>query len=60
MIGIGQLCLILGIVGPRLIHPPTDFWTGFVNGLCGVMIGLSLVLNVRGAYLVGKHQRKAS
>jgi hypothetical protein len=38
----------VGLFAQRFIHPPTDFWQGFVAGLSGVLIGLSIVLNVRG------------
>lgn len=53
----GLLALIAGIAAQRLIHPPTDFWQGFVAGCSGVLIGLSIVLNVRG--LVVARRRRA-
>ena len=51
MIGVGMFCLATGIVAQRFIHPPTDFWQGFVAGLSGALIGLSIVFNVRGLML---------
>jgi uncharacterized membrane protein YozB (DUF420 family) len=51
MITIGMSCLATGIVAQRFIHPPTDFWQGFVAGLSGVLIGLSIVFNLRGLML---------
>ena len=51
MIGVGMFCLATGIVAQRFIHPPTDFWQGFIAGLSGVLIGLSIVFNVRGLML---------
>jgi hypothetical protein len=51
MIGVGMFCLAAGIVAQRYIHPPTDFWQGFVAGLSGVLIGCSIVFNVRGLML---------
>ncbi len=51
LIGAGQLCLVLGLVGQRFIHPSSDFWAGFISGLTGVLIGVSIVLNVRGLVL---------
>jgi hypothetical protein len=51
MINIGMSCLATGIVAQRFIHPPTDFWQGFVAGLSGVLIGLSIVFNLRGLML---------
>jgi len=55
MIGAGMLCLATGIVLQRFIHPPTDFWQGFVAGLSGTLIGLSIVFNMRGLMLRRKH-----
>jgi len=51
MFGAGLFCLATGIVAQRFIHPPTDFWQGFVAGLSAVLIGVSIVLNVRGLVL---------
>ena len=51
MIGVGMFCLATGIVAQRFIHPPTDFWQGFVAGLSGMLIGLSIVFNLRGLML---------
>jgi len=51
MIGVGMFCLATGIVAQRFIHPPTGFWQGFVAGLTGALIGLSIVFNLRGLVL---------
>jgi len=51
MISAGMFCLAIGIVAQRFIHPPTDFWQGFVAGLSGALIGLSIVFNLRGLVL---------
>lgn len=51
MIGVGMFCLATGIVAQRFIHPPTEFWQGFVAGLSGVLIGCSIVFNLRGLML---------
>jgi len=47
----GMICLATGILAQRFLHPPTDFWQGFVAGLSGVLIGLSIVFNIRGLVL---------
>ena len=47
----GMSCLAVGIVAQRFIHPPTDFWHGFVAGFSGILIGLSIVFNLRGLML---------
>ena len=51
MISVGMACLAVGIVAQRFVHPPTDFWQGFVAGLSGLLIGLSIVFNLRGLML---------
>jgi len=51
MITAGMSCLAVGIVAQRFIHPPTDFWQGFVAGVSGLLIGLSIVFNLRGLML---------
>jgi len=56
MISFGMFCLATGIVAQRFIHPPTDFWQGFVAGLSGALIGLSIVFNVRGLMLRRKKE----
>jgi hypothetical protein len=39
MIAVGMSCLATGILAQRFIHPPTDFWQGFVAGFSGALIG---------------------
>jgi hypothetical protein len=51
LIAAGQLCLVIGIFAQRVLHPSTDFWQGFVAGLSSVLIGLSIVFNLRGLVL---------
>jgi len=51
LLAAGQLSLVMGIVAQRFVHPPTDFGQGFVAGLSAVLIGLSIVFNVRGLVL---------
>jgi len=53
---IGMACLVVGIVAQRFIHPPTDFWQGFVAGFSGGLIGISIVFNLRGLTLRRKHR----
>ena len=51
----GMTCLAVGIVAQRFIHPPGDFWQGFVAGVSGLLIGLSIVFNLRGLTLSRKN-----
>jgi len=56
MIMAGMACLATGIVAQRFVHPPTDFWQGFVAGFSGILIGLSIVFNLRGLTLIRRHR----
>jgi len=56
MIRAGMLSMVVGLFAQRFIHPPADFWQGFVAGLSGVLIGLSIVFNIRGLVL-HRHRR---
>ena len=52
-ITIGMACLAAGIVlqrfAPRLFHSDVhNFAAGFITGVSGVLIGLSIVLNLTG------------
>jgi len=60
LISIGMTCLATGIVAQRFIHPPTDFWQGFVAGVSGVLIGVSIVFNLRGLSLRRKRREDGS
>ena len=56
LIGVGMTCCAVAIVAQRFIHPPTDFWQGFVAGLTAVLMGLSIVFNIRGLVLRGQQR----
>jgi len=60
LISAGSFCLATGIVAQRFIHPPTDFWQGFVAGLSGALIGLSIVFNLGGLSLWRKRHEDGS
>jgi hypothetical protein len=48
LIRAGMLSLILGLFAQLFIHLPTDFWQGFADGVSGVLVGLSIALNLCG------------
>jgi hypothetical protein len=48
MIRAGMLSLIVGLFAQRFIHPPADFWQGLADGLFGLLIGMSMALNLCG------------
>ena len=53
ILGIGQMCMVLGLVGLRIsgvLQGDSDgtFWQGFLAGFSGVFLGLSVPLNITG------------
>lgn len=60
MITAGMSCLAVGLVAQRFLHPPGDFWQGFVAGASGLLIGLSIVFNLRGLALRRKNSESGS
>lgn len=58
LFAVGGFSLVFGVSAQRFVHPASDFWQGTVAGLSAVLIGLSLVCNVRGLMLqrrLGQH-----
>ena len=51
LITFGSSCLAIGIVAQRFVHPDSDFWQGFIAGLSGLLIGVSIIFNLRGLVL---------
>ncbi|MCU0235260.1 MAG: hypothetical protein MUE90_14665 [Thermoanaerobaculales bacterium] len=58
LIAAGTSSLAIALAAQRFLHPPTDFWQGFVAGLTGVLVGLSIVLNLRGLALRRQSRRQ--
>lgn len=56
LISIGMVCLATGLLSQRFLHPASDFWQGVVAGVTGVLIGLSIVCNMR--WLVTRRRSK--
>lgn len=48
---IGAVCLLLANLSHWLLHPTTDFWRGLVDGMTGVLFGISFGCLLLGAKL---------
>ena len=57
LINAGMLCFAVAILAQRFLHPASDFWQGFIAGLTGILIGLSIVFNIRGLILRREQKR---
>ena len=44
----GMFCLAVGLVSHRYIHPPGEIWQGLADGIFGLLIGMSMALNLCG------------
>ena len=63
ILGIGQVCMVLGLVGLRLSGLfggdfEKTFWNGFLADLSGILLGLSVPLNLT-ALIRGARARRA-
>jgi hypothetical protein len=43
----GMFCLLLATLSRWFVHPASDFWTGFTQGVTVVLFVVSIVLNLR-------------
>jgi hypothetical protein len=59
MMSIGMMCLAIAIVGPWFCHPTSKFWLDTMEGVRGMLIGVSLVLNL-GSFRLAKRQRRCN
>jgi len=63
-ISIGQICLVLGLIGLRITgvigggQITLTFWNGFLTGLAGGLMGLSVVMNIAGLIRIMRHKRE--
>lgn len=48
LITFGSSCLAIALVAQRFVHPDSDFGQGFIAGLSGLLIGVSIVFNLWG------------
>lgn len=58
LIRIGAACLLLANLSHWFLHPTADFWRGVVDGMTGVLFGVSFGCLLLGARL--KSRRRAS
>ncbi|NQT27767.1 hypothetical protein HQ585_20590 [candidate division KSB1 bacterium] len=62
LIGLGQIFLVLGLVGlysSGVISGEIEktFWNGFLLGLSGVLLGLSVPLNIVGLMRIDRQKK---
>lgn len=57
---IGMMCLALALISQRFFHPATPFGQAGFDAVCGLLIGLSIVLNLTFAVLIARHRCSAS
>lgn len=62
LMGIGQISLVLGLVGlyaSGLIHGEIEktFWNGFLIGISGALLGLSVPMNIVGLVRLNRSRK---
>lgn len=53
---LGMLCLLIGTLAPWFLHPASDFWQGFIDGVRGVLFGCSIGLCLWSTRLAGRRR----
>ena len=51
---LGMLCLLASLLAPWLFHPTSAFWQGALDGARGLLLGVSIALNLWAARLAGR------
>jgi hypothetical protein len=46
LIAMASACLSIGLVLPMLLHPPTQSSRNLLHFVCGLLIGMSLSINL--------------
>jgi hypothetical protein len=59
MTPIGMMCLVIAIVGPLLFHPTTQLWKDAMEGVRGMLLGVSVVINLW-SFRLAAGQRRCS
>jgi len=54
LVRVGMLCLLVGIVAPRLLHPATALGSDWLDAARGVLYGASIALNLFAARRSGR------
>jgi hypothetical protein len=45
-VAIGSLCLALGLLLPRIVHPTGELEQDWLHGICGMFLGVSIGVNL--------------
>jgi len=59
MVAFATSCLVIAIALPRIIHPTAHFGRGAIDGLDGLLFGLSIGLNLLVVMRAGRQRRCA-
>ncbi len=51
LLAVAMLCLVVAILWPNLFHPVTQLGKNLTHFACGMLLGISLVINLRGLWI---------
>ena len=54
---IGMMCLALALLSQRFLHPATKFGHDWFDGVCGLLFGLSIGMNLMSMVLSARQRR---
>ena len=58
LIRVGMACLAIALIWPRFLHLTFNFGPDLIDGVRGLLLGLSIGLNLWAVWLMG-HQRRS-
>jgi hypothetical protein len=57
MLSVGMACLAVGLILQLAVHPASHLAGLITHALCGMLIGMSIVLNLKAVRLNASHRR---
>jgi hypothetical protein len=57
MMPIGMLCLVFALILPRIFHPAGRLATNWMDGVQGLLFGISIGINLCAVRLAGRQRR---
>ncbi|MGA8437976.1 MAG: hypothetical protein WB762_35355 [Candidatus Sulfotelmatobacter sp.] len=57
LMSVATMCMIAGIMWPYLFHPLTQLGKNLSHGLCGMLLGFSIAVNLGALWMKGRQRR---
>jgi hypothetical protein len=60
LFAMASVCLAVGLLFPMLFHPAAPTARNFMHFVCGLLLGLSMSINLSMAWKISRQQRMGS